>query len=182
MKKQEKKESAITLIALVITIIILLILLGISITALTQTNLFKNAKEAKQKTENAQDIENETLASYEEKIIISTNGSRETSSSKIFLDTSNIIGCVGKSTDWCNDSYSYTATEDCAILGRVGCNNGNAINILINSVDVGQIREVFGGASYVPINYYIKKGDTIEIKNSQTGSGGFVEAYAYGLK
>ena len=177
-----KNRSGITLVALVITIIILLILAGVAITALTQTGLFDKINLAKQKSKEAQKLENETLEDYENKIIISTNGSRETSSSKIFLDTSNIIGCVGKSTDWCNDSYSYTATEDCSILGRVGCNNGNAINILINSVDVGQIREVFGGASYVPINYYIKKGDTIEIKNSQTGSGGFVEAYAYGLK
>ena len=68
MKKQEKKEKGITLVALVITIIILLILAGISITALIQTNLFQNAKEAKQKTENAQNIENGTLSSYEEKI------------------------------------------------------------------------------------------------------------------
>ncbi len=177
-----KNKSGITLVALVITIIILLILAGVAITALTQTGLFYKINLAKQKSKEAQKLENETLEDYENQIIISTNGSRETSSSKIFLDTSNIIGCVGKSTDWCNDSYSYTATEDCAILGRIGCNNGNAINILINSVDVGQIREVYGGALYAPINYYIKKGDTIEIKNSQTGSGGFVEAYAYGLK
>lgn len=47
MKRQMKNEVGITLVALVITIIILLILSGISITALTQTNLFKNAKEAK---------------------------------------------------------------------------------------------------------------------------------------
>ena len=41
MKKQSK---GITLIALVITIIILLILAGISISALTNQGLFKNAK------------------------------------------------------------------------------------------------------------------------------------------
>ena len=181
MKRQMTNEVGITLVALVITIIILLILLVISITALTQTNLFKNAKEAKKATENAQNTENDSLTSYESKIDEIT-GSRDTSNSKIFIDTSKKIGCVGQSSDWCTTSYSYTATEDCAILGCVGCNNENAIHILINSVFVGQIREVFGGAFYTPINYYIKKGDTIEIKNLQNGSGGFVEVYAYGLK
>ena len=43
-----KKNPGITLIALIITIIILLILAGVGITALIQTELFENAKEAKQ--------------------------------------------------------------------------------------------------------------------------------------
>ena len=53
-----KKNSGITLVALVVTIIILLILAGISIQALTQTNLFNQAKQAKNITENAQKDEN----------------------------------------------------------------------------------------------------------------------------
>ena len=44
MKKKINGEKGITLIALVITIIILLILAGISISALTNQGLFKNAK------------------------------------------------------------------------------------------------------------------------------------------
>ena len=179
MKKQEKKESAITLIALVITIIILLILSGISITALTQTNLFKNAKEAKQKTENAQNTENDTLTSYESKINEIT-GSRDTANSKLFIDTSKKIGCVGQSSDWCNTSYSYTATEDCAILGRIGTNSGGSITILINSVDIGFLK-TYNSFSYSSINYYLKKGDTIEIKNNNDGTS-YVHVYAYGLK
>lgn len=67
MKKQ-KNQQGITLIALVITIIILLILAGISISALTDSGLFKNAKEAKQKSEAAQNLENETLKDYESKV------------------------------------------------------------------------------------------------------------------
>lgn len=43
-----KKENAITLVALVITIIILLILAGITISSLTNTGLFKNAKRVKE--------------------------------------------------------------------------------------------------------------------------------------
>ena len=66
--KSESKQKGITLIALVITIVILLILAGISISALTNTGLFGKAKEAKQKSENAQNEENVTLSEYEDKI------------------------------------------------------------------------------------------------------------------
>ena len=57
----QKTQKGITLVALVITIIILLILAGISIASLTQTGLFEKAKDAKQKSENAQAEENATL-------------------------------------------------------------------------------------------------------------------------
>lgn len=50
------------------TIIILLILAGISISALTQMGLFEKANKAKQKSENAQALENTTLADYENSI------------------------------------------------------------------------------------------------------------------
>ena len=48
---KEKSIKGITLVALVITIVILLILAGISIQAITNTGLFKNAKEAKKQSE-----------------------------------------------------------------------------------------------------------------------------------
>lgn len=47
MKEILNKRKGITLVALVITIIILLILAGISILALTNQGLFKNAQKAK---------------------------------------------------------------------------------------------------------------------------------------
>ena len=47
----KKKSNGITLVALVITIILLLILAGISISALTNTGIFKKAKDAKQASE-----------------------------------------------------------------------------------------------------------------------------------
>ena len=47
MNAKEKLSRGITLVALVITIIILLILAGISISALTNQGLFKNAQKAK---------------------------------------------------------------------------------------------------------------------------------------
>ena len=75
--KSRIMENGITLVALVITIIILLILAGVAITALTQTGLFENAKQAKKAMENAQKTENITLAGYSEKINEVT-GSRDT--------------------------------------------------------------------------------------------------------
>lgn len=77
LKTNLKSFKGITLIALVITIIILLILAGISISALTQTGLFEKVNKAKQKSENAQALENTTLADYENSINeIVTAGSR----------------------------------------------------------------------------------------------------------
>ena len=55
MKTKEKLNTGITLIALIITIVILLILAGIAISALSGENgLFTRAKQAKNKTVEAQ--------------------------------------------------------------------------------------------------------------------------------
>ena len=62
------KNKGITLIALVITIIILLILAGISISALTNQGLFKNAKEAQNATEKAEAEQVNVLNEYEDEI------------------------------------------------------------------------------------------------------------------
>lgn len=60
------KNKGITLIALVITIIILLILAGITLSLLQGENgIITKAKEVARKYENAQDLENEILESYE---------------------------------------------------------------------------------------------------------------------
>ena len=71
--KYTKGKRGITLIALVITIIILLILSGITISSLTNTGLFKNAKEAKNRTEDAQRQEQDLLNQYEEELNKYTN-------------------------------------------------------------------------------------------------------------
>ena len=66
MKKTLQKQNAITLIALVVTIIVLLILAGISITMLTgQNGILNRAGEAKEKTDTAQNDENNKLTNYE---------------------------------------------------------------------------------------------------------------------
>ena len=78
LKENKKKNiKGITLVALVVTIIILLILAGISISALTQTGLFGKTKQAEQKSKDAQELENLTLADYENKIDSTINGNRE---------------------------------------------------------------------------------------------------------
>ena len=68
MKKTFKNSKGITLVALVITIIILLILAGISISALTNTGIFGKAKDAKQKSADAELDQNTKLDSYENEI------------------------------------------------------------------------------------------------------------------
>ena len=89
-----KNNLGITLVSLVVTIIILLILAGVGITALIQTELFENAKEAKQITLNSIDEENDILTrennqilSYNETILFD---GKATSGEIIFLDNHNI--------------------------------------------------------------------------------------------
>lgn len=65
---KEKSIKGITLVALVVTIIILLILAGVTITTLTQTGVFENAKQAKNAMENAQNEEEDILNEYNDKI------------------------------------------------------------------------------------------------------------------
>lgn len=62
--KEQKGIRGITLVTLVVTIIILLILAGISISVLTNQGLLEKAKEAKQKSENAQKEESEIVENF----------------------------------------------------------------------------------------------------------------------
>ena len=67
MKKNKMKEKGITLIALVITIIVLLILAGVTIATLMGDNgIITKAREAKQKTEDAQKEEEAILSDIED--------------------------------------------------------------------------------------------------------------------
>ena len=63
-----KKNKGITLVALVVTIVVLLILAGISIAALTNTGIFQKAKDAKQKSADAELDQNTKLDEYENEI------------------------------------------------------------------------------------------------------------------
>ena len=64
----KNKDKGITLVALVITIIILLILATISIQSLTNTGLFAKAKEAREKSQNAEENQAKILNEYEDEL------------------------------------------------------------------------------------------------------------------
>ena len=64
--RRERKQTGITLIALVITVIVLLILAGVTIAALSGENgILTRAKDAKEKTEQAQHEEEKMLSNME---------------------------------------------------------------------------------------------------------------------
>lgn len=72
--KKTKEMKGITLVALVITVIILLILATISIQTLTNTGLFRKAKEATKKYSEAEEKEKIQMELYYDQINKSTNG------------------------------------------------------------------------------------------------------------
>ena len=90
----KNKDKGITLIALVITIIILLILAGISISALTNQGLFKNAKIAQNATEKAEKEQGQRLNEYEDEINKYLNNNNE--DEKLGLITDNINKVLNK--------------------------------------------------------------------------------------
>ena len=118
MKKS--KNNGITLVALIVTIIILLILAGVAISALTQTGLFENAKQAKNAMENAQNAENETLIDYENKINTIVTGNRE----DIIIDREE-YETLKKNSEY------YKQTDK-----RKKQNNANSIKKIENSINI----------------------------------------------
>ena len=116
IKKRENR--GITLIALVITIIILLILAGISISALTQTGLFGKAKQAKEKSEAAQNLENETLKDYESKVneYLTGNGEEKTVTLASKVEPGDYV------------TYTPTSASTDAILEELAEYSGNTDN------------------------------------------------------
>lgn len=92
MDKTKEKDGmiGITLVALVVTIVVLLILSGISISILRQTGLFRKANQAEQKSKIVQELENLTLADYENKIDnVNISSTRETIKSQ-YINSINI--------------------------------------------------------------------------------------------
>ena len=76
LKKQIKKEKAITLIALIVTIIVLIILAGISINMLTGNNgILTKVEEAKEKLAKEEEKEKNDLEAMYKKLIAESGGS-----------------------------------------------------------------------------------------------------------
>ena len=147
-----KNNLGITLVSLVVTIIILLILAGVGITVLIQTELFENAKEAKQITLNSIDEENDILTKYDNKIIGETTrennqilsyketilfDGKATSGEIIFLDNHNI------------DEFNRISTTDSRLIRRIVRDSNfrsySAIHTLKmwDSVNRGEERNIF---------------------------------------
>lgn len=137
MKK--KNNKGITLIALIITIIILLILAGISISALTQTGIFEKAKEAKQKSENAQEEENKILNNY-----IAQIDSVNTISSNRDSSTANKDLLWSGNYDTCVNSNAKQISGGCTLNGNYNIEDYSFILI---------IAATYGDEALVP-NYY----------------------------
>lgn len=138
-KRKTIGQNGITLVALIITIIILLILAGISISSLTNTGLFKKAQEAKQKTENAQELENEILSEYEKQIV--GNRANETEESKIIKNFEiELTNITDKSIEIAIKENIETIDQS-KIIGYIVFLNNKAIDITketkytINSLD-----------------------------------------------
>ncbi len=107
-----KKSKGITLVALIVTIIILLILAGITISQLTESGLFGKAKLAKDKQENAQLQENQTLTEYEQNI-------------EQYIKKNNNYNDFKKWISYANLENKYNSISD--IL-----NNSTDLNIVMN--------------------------------------------------
>ena len=137
MKK--KNNKGITLIALIITIIILLILAGISISALTQTGIFEKTKEAKQKSENAQEEENKILNNY-----IAQIDSVNTISSNRDSSTTNKDLLWSGNYDTCVNSNAKQISGGCTLNGNYNIEDYSFILI---------IAATYGDAALVP-DYY----------------------------
>lgn len=137
MKKKFRKEYGITLVALIITIIILLILAGISIQTLAQTNLFEQAKQAKNITENAQKEENEKISKIEDTIYDYSNNIEQVTDKapgKLEIDEKN------------NDTYIINSIED-LVFFAYDVTNGNSY--LGKTVKLGASLDFNSSKSYI---------------------------------
>ena len=118
-----KNKRGITLVSLVITIIILLILAGIGINALKQTNLFEQSKQAKNSMSNAQNIENNTLLSYES-MINEIIGNRENEEHNL---GTNITIPVGVKYVIVSNTYWTRSGINCVSSSKLSSNTNSTI-------------------------------------------------------
>ena len=159
MKKN--KDKGITLIALVITIIILLILAGISISALTNQGLFKNAKAAQNATEKAEKEQGQRLNEYEDEINKYLNNANE--DEKIGLITDNINKELSKT-----DNTKLKDEKGNRIVVPAGFKIVNGATTVDKGIVIEDVTETATKGSqfvWVPVGSITKAdGTTTEIK------------------
>ena len=152
----KNKDKGITLIALVITIIILLILAGISISALTNQGLFKNAKAAQNATEKAEKEQGQRLNEYEDEINKYLNNANE--DEKIGLITDNINKELSKT-----DNTKLKDEKGNRIVVPAGfkiVNGATTVNKGIVIVDVTETKTKGSQFVWVPVGTITKADGT----------------------
>ena len=182
MQKRNENTRGITLIALVITVIVLLILAGVTIGSLTGDNgILTRAKEAKEKTEQAQKEEEETLGTMSDVLngVEGYNRSKKANSPKV---TTGMIPIKWKNNTWvvCSQDdaewYNYNDKKEWA---NVMLSDGT---YKADTVAVGQtVAESDLGSMYVWIPRYaykIAEEKNIEVTflkgNTNEGSDGVI--------
>ena len=125
VKKQKLQEQGITLIALVVTIIILLILAGVTLNiALSDNGLFKKAKEATEKYEQAQSEEEDLISQFATQMYNEYVGATVEG----YSPTSNSDGCTVESETTGVDDQKFTTDPD--MEWRVWDYDGNILRII----------------------------------------------------
>ena len=177
-----EKNKGITLVALVITIVILLILVGISISTLTNTGIFKKAKDAKKASENAEKEQRETLGEYEKELNKYT--AQELTENKINTVLSKTENTVLKDKNGnvftlpagfkvvVNDDTGNVKTVDKGIVIEDATvdNNGNATPTSGSQfvwVPVGDIKKDDGTIVKIKLNRYMFDSDGKETSQKE---------------
>ena len=182
MQKRNENTRGITLIALVITVIVLLILAGVTIGSLTGDNgILTRAKEAKEKTEQAQKEEEETLGTMSDVLngVEGYNRSKKVNSPKV---TTGMIPIKWKNNTWvvCSqDDAEWYNYDDKKEWANVMLSDGT---YKADTVSIGQtVAERDLGSMYVWIPRYAYKiaGEkNIEVTflkgNTNEGSDGVI--------
>lgn len=152
---------------------LLYLLLLILIIALIQTNLFQNAKEAKQKTENAQNIENGTLSSYEEKIgdIV---GTRQFDVKDLELDYDNKVDIK----NYTSSSNYYTVPQAGIVIASGRTTNGWGCCININEIPIRIIENSYGQTQTSSYSQLVTKENKIYFSSiNSDGTYSILSAY-----
>ena len=168
MKKNMQK--GITLVALVVTIIILLILAGISISALTNQGLFKQAQNAKNLTEEKTIEESAILTNYLEQINAITDEKKCIPVTEIILDKTEIIISAGSTevltatvspSNASNKNLIWKSSDESVAIVSEGIITAKTVGNTIITATAQDGSEVSASCN---ITVEIVVGSTVEIK------------------
>ena len=156
-----KDTRGITLISLIITIIVLLILVGITIATLNGNGILKRVLDAKQKTENAQELENEILIEYEKDLEASENEMEDTEETGETVEGNlNII------------SRSFYEADGFSQENRPE-------NIIDESMENGNGKNWYGGTRFLLQYYFLSTINSIGVYTTSNWGTSFKEATIY---